>query len=167
MYNGTSNFIKLLPKRQGGKSWILFISFISFYLLHSIVVFNGKIKANLMINYTNIASTAFQMPRIGLGTFGLAPAEARSAITEALSLGYRLVDCAPVYFNEKEIGDAFHQSTIGVPRSDVFITSKLASPFHRPEHVEPALRKTLHDLRLGYLDLFLIHWPVVSSVFLC
>lgn len=75
-------------------------------------------------------------------------------------MGYRLFDCAPVYFNEKEIGDAFHSTTTRVPRTDVFITSKLASPFHRPEHVEPAVRKTLNDLRLGYLDLFLIHWPV-------
>ena len=47
-----------------------------------------------------------------------------------------------------------------MPRDDVFITSKLAGPFHRPEHVEPALRKSLYDLRLGYLDLFLVHWPV-------
>ncbi len=115
-----------------------------------------------MINYTSLATTAFQMPKIGLGTFGLAPSEAKATINEALSLGYRLFDCAPVYFNEMEVGDAFHESTSGVPRTDCFITSKLASPFHRPEHVEPALRKTLADLRLGYLDLFLIHWPVVS-----
>ena len=109
---------------------------------------------------TRAASTAFNMPRIGLGTLGLNPIEAKTTINEALSLGYRLFDCAPVYFNEKDIGDAFHEASFGVPRSNVFITSKLASPFHRPEHVEPALRKTLNDLRLGYLDLFLIHWPV-------
>ncbi|KAL7493958.1 hypothetical protein ACHAWT_002744 [Skeletonema menzelii] len=108
----------------------------------------------------NVATTAFNMPRIGLGTLGLNPAEAKATINEALSLGYRLFDCAPVYFNEMHVGDAFHEATTGVPRSDVFITSKLAGPFHRPEHVEPALRKTLNDLRLGYLDLFLVHWPV-------
>eukprot|EP00804_Cyclotella_cryptica_P029654 CCRYP_019055-RB/>CCRYP_019055-RB protein AED:0.37 eAED:0.37 QI:337/1/1/1/1/1/6/850/362 len=113
-----------------------------------------------MINFTNIALAAFHMPKVGLGTLGISPSEASTVINEALSLGYRLFDCAPVYFNEKEIGDAFHESTSGVPRTDVFITSKLASPFHRPEHVEPALRKTLNDLRIGYLDLFLIHWPV-------
>ncbi|KAL3780502.1 LOW QUALITY PROTEIN: hypothetical protein HJC23_012587 [Cyclotella cryptica] len=82
---------------------------------------------------------------VGLGTLGISPSEASTVINEALSLGYRLFDCAPVYFNEKEIGDAFHESTSGVPRTDVFITSKLASPFHRPEHVEPALRKTLNE----------------------
>jgi len=113
-----------------------------------------------MINYTNLAATALQMPKIGLGTLGVSPLEARPVINEALSMGYRLFDVAPVYFNEKEIGDAFHEATSSVPRTDVFVTSKLACPFHRPEHVEPALRKTLNDLRLGYLDLFLIHWPV-------
>jgi aryl-alcohol dehydrogenase-like predicted oxidoreductase len=97
-----------------------------------------------MINFTQIASAAFHMPKVGLGTLGIAPSEAKPVINEALSLGYRLFDCAPVYFNEQEIGDAFHEATTGVPRTDVFITSKLASPFHRPEHVEPALRKTLN-----------------------
>ena len=111
-------------------------------------------------SFTNAATSAFHMPRVGLGTLGLNPIEAQQTIHEALSLGYRLFDCAPVYFNEKDIGDAFHETTTGIPRSDVFITSKLAGPFHRPEHVEPALRKTLNDLRLGYLDLYLIHWPV-------
>jgi diketogulonate reductase-like aldo/keto reductase len=84
------------------------------------------------------------MPKVGLGTLGIAPSEAKPVINEALSMGYRLFDCAPVYFNEKELGDAFHETTSGVPRTDVFITSKLASPFHRSEHVEPALRKTLN-----------------------
>lgn len=119
-----------------------------------------------MINYANVAAaaaaaTALHMPKIGLGTLGITALEAKPAIDQALSMGYRLFDCAPVYFNEKEIGDAFREATAsGVPRTDVFVTSKLACPFHRPEHVEPAVRKTLHDLRLGYLDLFLIHWPV-------
>mmetsp|Transcript_31051 Transcript_31051/g.74037 ORF Transcript_31051/g.74037 Transcript_31051/m.74037 type:complete len:333 (+) Transcript_31051:218-1216(+) len=110
------------------------------------------------INFTSIASTAFSMPRVGLGTMSLAPSECVSTINDAIMTGYRLIDCAPVYFNEKQIGDAFLQ--LSVPRTDIFITSKLASPFHRSEHVEPALRKTLHDLSVGYLDLYLMHWPV-------
>jgi len=89
-----------------------------------------------MINYTSLAAAALHMPKIGLGTLGVSSLEARSVINEALSMGYRLFDCAPVYFNEKEIGDAFHEATSGVPRADVFVTSKLACPFHRPEHVE-------------------------------
>ncbi|EED93922.1 aldo-keto oxidoreductase [Thalassiosira pseudonana CCMP1335] len=107
--------------------------------------------------------TSFNLPKIGLGTLGISPSEARSTINESLSLGYRCFDAAPVYFNEKDIGDAFHESTSPVPRTDVFITSKLACPFHKPQHVEPALRKTLLDLRIGYLDLFLIHWPVAFN----
>jgi diketogulonate reductase-like aldo/keto reductase len=93
----------------------------------------------------------------------------RSAIVDS---GYRRIDCAPVYFNEDAVGDALrdilqqeqqqqHQSddTPGRPtsssiqRSDLFIVSKLASPFHR--NVEEAVRKTLNDLRLEYLDLYL------------
>eukprot|EP00956_Cyclotella_meneghiniana_P004654 scaffold5736_cov123-Cyclotella_meneghiniana.AAC.3 len=92
------------------------------------------------------------MPKVGLGTLGVSPSEAKPVINEALSMGYRLFDCAPVYFNEKELGDAFHESITGVPRTDVFITSKLASPFHRDEHVEPALRKTLSDWQWYNID---------------
>ncbi len=125
-----------------------------------IIVLYSFAQNTQMMRMSTSAASAFNMPRVGLGTFGLNPADAKTTINEALSLGYRLFDCAPVYFNEDAVGDAFHEATTGVPRSDVFITSKLAGPFHRPEHVEPALRKTLNDLRLGYLDLFLIHWPV-------
>ena len=109
------------------------------------------------------------LPQLGLGTFGITPAQITSggAIRNAIAAGYRLIDCAPVYFNEKEIGDALAEE-LGRPdaalkRDDLFVTSKLASPFHRKEHVEPALRKTLHDLRLDYLDLYLIHWPVAFN----
>ena len=129
-------------------------------VLYSFAQYTQHNMMKMGSSITSVASTAFNMPRIGLGTLGLNPAEAKTTINEALSLGYRLFDCAPVYFNEMDVGDAFHEATTGVPRSDVFITSKLAGPFHRPEHVEPALRKTLNDLRLGYLDLFLVHWPV-------
>lgn len=141
------------------------LSLIGFYIVYVLTqqvyhqVIMMKMSSSVVASTTNTAA-AFNMPRVGLGTLGLNPMEAKSTINEALSLGYRLFDCAPVYFNEREIGDAFHEATTAVPRDDVFITSKLAGPFHRPEHVEPALRKTLHDLRLGYLDLFLVHWPV-------
>ena len=110
-----------------------------------------------------------RMPSIGLGTFGISPAQIAGggAIKNALAAGYRLIDCAPVYFNEKEIGDALAEelgrSDTTLKRADLFVTSKLASPFHRKEHVEPALRKTLLDLRLDYLDLYLIHWPVAFN----
>lgn len=115
---------------------------------------------------------------IGLGTMDIGPDEARTAITSALRLGYRRIDCAPVYFNEDKIGDALSEvlgtslprdaGEVGgsdesksdvLLRKDLFIVSKLASPFHRKEHAKIGLRKTLNDLRLDYLDLYLIHWP--------
>jgi len=113
------------------------------------------------------------MPPIGLGTY-LMEASNESQIeslkstiqTAIVNHGYRRIDCAPVYFNEHIIGDALHeilQTTNNggkIRRQDLFIVSKLASPFHQKDHVELALRKTLQDLRLDYLDLYLIHWPV-------
>lgn len=110
---------------------------------------------------------------IGLGTMDISPDEVSAAITSALRLGYRRIDCAPVYFNEDKIGDALSE-VLGTPspgdignqsaegtifRQDLFVVSKLASPFHRKEHVKIGLRKTLNDLRLDYLDLYLVHWP--------
>lgn len=100
----------------------------------------------------------------------ITPDQASTAIASALRLGYRRIDCAPVYFNEDKIGDALSELLEQSPskggnegevilREDLFVVSKLASPFHRKEHVKIGLRKTLNDLRLEYLDLYLIHWP--------
>eukprot|EP00546_Thalassionema_frauenfeldii_P006476 CAMPEP_0178906776 /NCGR_PEP_ID=MMETSP0786-20121207/7006_1 /TAXON_ID=186022 /ORGANISM="Thalassionema frauenfeldii, Strain CCMP 1798" /LENGTH=321 /DNA_ID=CAMNT_0020578507 /DNA_START=133 /DNA_END=1098 /DNA_ORIENTATION=- len=100
------------------------------------------------------------MPKMGLGTYLLQnPAE---VIPRAIELGYRRIDCAPVYFNEDKVGDAIKQVLDSnlVKRDDLFVVSKLASPFHRREHVSIGLKKTLTDLRLEYLDLYLVHWPV-------
>lgn len=113
---------------------------------------------------TSLASTcaSLAMPPIGLGTYGIPPSSVPQAISTAIASGYRRIDCAPVYFNEDAIGDAlqseFNSGTID--RKDLFITSKLPGPFHHREHVEIAVRKTLNDLRLDYLDLYLIHWPI-------
>ncbi len=108
---------------------------------------------------------------VGLGTMEIAPDDVSAAITSALRLGYRRIDCAPVYFNEDKIGDALSEvleasledrsesNDDTIFRKDLFVVSKLASPFHRKEHVKIGLRKTLHDLRLDYLDLYLVHWP--------
>lgn len=102
------------------------------------------------------------MPVLGLGTWKSEPGEVGRAVRSALEAGYRHVDCAPIYGNEAEVGEALEESFErgDVARDDVWVTSKLWCDSHEPEHVVPALQKTLDDLRLDYLDLYLIHWPV-------
>ncbi len=102
------------------------------------------------------------MPLFGLGTYQSKANELHDAIISALKDGYRLIDCAAYYKNEEIIGAALQETfTSGlVKREELFITSKLWNNNHAPEHVEEALRKTLLDLRLDYLDLYLIHWPI-------
>lgn len=102
------------------------------------------------------------MPILGLGTWKSAPGEVYEAVKTALDAGYRHVDCAPIYGNEPEVGQAFDE-TFGdgdVSRDDVWVTSKLWNDAHAPEDVRPALESTLEDLRLETIDLYLMHWPV-------
>ena len=103
-----------------------------------------------------------RFPLMGLGTWLSKPSEVYNAVIEAIRAGYRHIDCAYIYKNEKEIGDAlkFAFSTGLVTREEMFITSKLWNNFHAPQDVEPAIRKSLSDLQLDYLDLYLIHWPL-------
>lgn len=112
---------------------------------------------------TSCAAVLSSVPRVGLGTYLLDKQDIPTVIPKAIQLGYRRIDCAPVYFNEMEIGDALHQVLVSersIPRDQLFIASKLPSPFHQRKHVEIALQKTLNDLRLDYLDLYLVHWPI-------
>lgn len=103
-----------------------------------------------------------QMPMLGLGTWKSAPGEVYQAVNEAIQLGYRHIDCALVYGNEAEIGKALAEAfTEGlVTRDEMWITSKLWNDSHAPEDVQPAIEKTLADLQIEYLDLYLMHWPV-------
>ncbi|UCH30001.1 MAG: aldo/keto reductase [Myxococcales bacterium] len=103
-----------------------------------------------------------EMPALGLGTWKSEPEQVHKAVRSALEVGYRHIDCAAIYQNEEEVGRALADSFAAsdANREDVWITSKLWNDSHLPEHVRPAIESSLRKLRLDYLDLYLIHWPV-------
>jgi len=102
------------------------------------------------------------IPTMGLGTWKSKKDEVARAVKAALETGYRHIDCASIYNNEKDIGaallEAFRDNT--VKRQDIWVTSKLWNNAHAAKHVRPALERSLKNLQLDYLDLYLIHWPV-------
>jgi len=101
------------------------------------------------------------MPLLGLGTWKSKPGEVRAAVTYALQLGYRHIDAAAAYGNQEEVGAAFqHAFANGLRRDELFVTSKLWNTCHSKQDVLPALKQTLKELSLDYLDLYLIHWPI-------
>ena len=108
-------------------------------------------------------SSGAAMPAIGLGTFGsdhVSAAEVAEVVKGAAAAGYRHFDCASVYGNEAEIGLSLQEILRGgMKREDLWITSKLWNNKHGEDDVIASCRQSLADLRLDYLDLYLVHWP--------
>jgi len=107
--------------------------------------------------------TGAQIPAIGLGTFGsdrFSGEDIAAAVQGAVAVGYRHIDCASVYGNERLIGQSFREILAGgVPREDLWVTGKLWNDKHGEADVIPSCEQSLKDLQLDYLDAYLVHWP--------
>ena len=104
----------------------------------------------------------YKMPNIGFGTFRTPSGEeTEQSVLNAIKVGYRHIDCAAAYGNEKSVGEAIRKS--GVAREEIFVTSKLWNDDKGYENTLAAFNRTLEDLQLEYLDLYLIHWPIAKA----
>jgi 2,5-diketo-D-gluconate reductase A len=99
-----------------------------------------------------------QIPQLGFGVFQIEPADTAAAVATALQVGYRHIDTAEMYGNEKEVGQAVRES--GIDRGEIFVTSKLNNGYHDPDDAMRAFQQSLDVLDIGHIDLFLVHWPL-------
>jgi D-xylose reductase len=110
-------------------------------------------------------NTGRTLPLIGLGTWKIGRPEAGEVVLEAVRRGYRHLDCACDYGNESEVGAGLERAIRAglCRREEMWVTSKLWNTYHRREHVRPAVERSLRDLRLDHLDLYLIHFPIATK----
>ena len=112
-----------------------------------------------MSSVPNIAlNDGHAIPQLGFGVFQIEPRDTARATREALEIGYRHIDTAEMYRNERGVGEAVRAA--GLDRADVYVTSKLSNAAHRPDDARRAFETTLSELGFEYVDLFLIHWPM-------
>jgi 2,5-diketo-D-gluconate reductase A len=98
------------------------------------------------------------IPQLGFGVFQIDPSETADAVEHALQAGYRHIDTAEMYRNEREVGEGIR--AFGIDRAGVYVTSKLNNGYHEPDDARRAFETTLAELQFDHVDLFLIHWPL-------
>lgn len=128
----------------------------------------GSYKHAALSEKTYRLNNGVQIPAIGFGTFANegSKGETYKAVTHALNTGYRHLDCAWYYHNENEVGDAvrdFLKANPSVHRRDIFICTKVWNHLHEPEQVKWSFEKSLKDLKMDYIDLFMVHWPIAAE----
>jgi 2,5-diketo-D-gluconate reductase A len=101
------------------------------------------------------------IPQLGFGVFLVDPEDTQRVVEDALEVGYRHIDTATGYNNEKEVGAALKAS--GIPREEIFLTTKLRNDHHKAGDVQDAFARSLDMLGLDYIDLYLIHWPMPAN----
>jgi|TARA_B110000305_G_scaffold230835_1_gene283538 D-xylose reductase len=109
--------------------------------------------------------TGNQMPAVGLGLWKIDADAVAEAVYQAIKVGYRHLDSASDYGNEKQVGEGIARAIADglCSREDLWVTSKLWNTYHRQEHVEAACRRSMDDLGLDYIDLYLVHFPIALS----
>lgn len=107
--------------------------------------------------YTTL-SNGIKMPLLGLGVYDMYNEEVEQAVSDALEIGYRLIDTASLYRNEKEVGNAIRKS--GVNRSEIFVTTKVGNSDHGFDNTLRAFDESMKKLNIDYIDLYLVHWPI-------
>ena len=105
-----------------------------------------------------VLNNGLKMPIVGLGVYNISERETQRVVEDAVSVGYRSIDTAAMYYNEKGVGDAVR--ACGVPREELFITTKICDSCYTREETLRTARHSMKQLGLDYVDLMLIHWPV-------
>ena len=107
-------------------------------------------------------NNGIEMPMIGLGVYNISERKTQRVVEDAISVGYRSIDTAAMYYNERGVGDGVR--ACGLPRGEVFVTTKICEPCHTCEQTLRTVEHSMRELRLDYVDLMLLHWPVGNPV---